>query len=174
MRLHIRPLFNRLTITIIPTSGSINSPEDLNQYVLSSGDGFFYCGICNHQARKTDLKNHIESKHFPHMFSYQCPECSHVVGTKKALQRHKDRSHPKHWCQIVNNLTYLLKYILSWKLLFLFSHFKLGGWLFKKVLDISHYFAFWLKSWFRIHRKATRPWAVCTIKWRWVLLLWNL
>ena len=172
MRLHIRPLFNRLTI--IPTSGSINSPGDLDQYVLSSGDGFFYCGICNHQARKTDLKNHIESKHFPNMFSYQCPECSHVVGTKKALQRHKDRSHPKHWCQIVNNLTYLLKYILSWKLLFLFSHFKLGGWLFKKVLDISHYFAFWLKSWFRIHRKATRPWAVCTIKWRWVLLLWNL
>ena len=79
------------------TLGYITNPEDLDQYVLSSGDGSFCCGICNQTMNhKGTLKEHIESKHFPNSFSYQCPECSHVVGTKKALKRHRQNRHPKH------------------------------------------------------------------------------
>ena len=55
------------------------TPQDLDQYVMSAeDDGSFYCGICNHsvsQMRKDNLRRHIESKHFPNVFSYQCSEC---------------------------------------------------------------------------------------------------
>ena len=77
-------------------SGHITNPQDLDQFVLTSEDGSYYCGICSQAAnQKSNLKKHIESKHFPNLFSYQCPECPHVVGTKKALDRHKERIHPK-------------------------------------------------------------------------------
>ena len=47
-------------------------------------------------SEKGKLKRHIESKHFPNLFSYQCTDCSHVVGSRKALERHRERVHPKH------------------------------------------------------------------------------
>ena len=79
-------------------SGQITNPQDLDQYILTSEDGSYYCGICHQAMRdRSNIKRHIESKHFPNVFSYQCPECPHVVGTKRALQRHRERIHPKHW-----------------------------------------------------------------------------
>ena len=76
--------------------GYITTPQDLDQYVLSSEDGSFYCGICSQAMKKKDnLKRHIESKHFPNIFSYQCPDCFTVLGTRKALERHRENSHAK-------------------------------------------------------------------------------
>ena len=77
-------------------SGHVTNPEDLDQFVLTSEDGSYFCGICNQaMSQKSNLKRHIESKHFANSFSYQCPECPHVVGTRKALERHKQNCHPK-------------------------------------------------------------------------------
>ena len=77
--------------------GFISTPQDLDQYVLSAEDGSFYCGICNQATRKKDnLKRHIESKHFPNIFSYQCPVCCISLGTRDALQNHKKRCQPKN------------------------------------------------------------------------------
>ena len=78
-----------VTPTVCINLGYITTPQDLDQYVLSSEDGSFYCGICNQAMKKKDnLKRHIESKHFPNIFSYQCPECSVVVGSRAALSNH--------------------------------------------------------------------------------------
>ena len=78
-------------------SGPITNPQDLEQYVLTAEDGFYYCGICNQSMnKKSNIRQHVESKHFPNLFSYQCPECSHVVGSRKALERHRQNRHPKN------------------------------------------------------------------------------
>ena len=66
------------------------------QYILNSEDGSFCCGICYQAMNKKDnLKKHIEARHFPNVFSYQCSECSFVVGNKKALHNHIRLKHPK-------------------------------------------------------------------------------
>ena len=90
-------VFSLFPVTLhIINLGYITTPQDLDQYVLSSEDGSFYCGICNQGMKKKDnLKRHIESKHFPNIFSYQCPDCSTVLGTRRALERHRENSHPK-------------------------------------------------------------------------------
>ena len=78
--------------------GEITCREDFYQYLVDNMDGTFGCGLCNavkpHKAKENILQ-HIESKHFPDMFSYPCPECSVVLGTKKALYRHKQNHHPQ-------------------------------------------------------------------------------
>ena len=84
---------NKVFQIIYFDSGQITNPQDLDQYILTSGDGSYYCGICHQAMRdRSNIKRHIESKHFPNVFSYQCPECPHVVGTKRALQKHRE-----HW-----------------------------------------------------------------------------
>ena len=45
--------------------GNIINPQDFDQYILTSEDGSFYCGICNQAMnQKGHLKEHIEAKHF--------------------------------------------------------------------------------------------------------------
>lgn len=78
-------------------SGHITNPQDLDQFVLTSEDGSYYCGICSQAAnQKSNLKRQIESKHFPNLFSYQCPFCYISVGTRDALQNHKKKCQPKN------------------------------------------------------------------------------
>ena len=78
--------------------GEITCREDLYQYLVDNMDGTFVCGLCSctkPQTTRGNILQHIESKHFPDMFSYPCPECSVVLGTKKALYRHKQNHHPQ-------------------------------------------------------------------------------
>ena len=81
---------------IIIDLGVITNLQDLDKYILTSENGSFYCGIC-HQAmnQKGNLRQHIEAKHFPNGFSYQCSECTLVLGSRKALYNHKQRNHPR-------------------------------------------------------------------------------
>lgn len=85
-------------LNIVFLGGEITCREDFYQYLVDNMDGTFGCGLCNiikpHKA-KENIMQHIESKHFPDMFSYPCSECAVVLGTKKALYRHKQRYHPK-------------------------------------------------------------------------------
>ena len=77
--------------------GYITKSQDMDQYVTSAEDGSYYCEICNQASRKKDnLRRHIESKHFPNVFSYQCSECYVSLGTREALQRHRQKCHPKN------------------------------------------------------------------------------
>ena len=90
---------NKITFDIrliVVTLGLITNPEDYDQYITKV-DGILSCGLCNAQAgRKRDIRNHIESKHFPNSFSYQCQYCNTTVGTNKALSRHVERFHKQN------------------------------------------------------------------------------
>ena len=74
----------------------ISSIEDFEEYISKEPDGVkYYCSICEkfRKRGRSDVKDHIESIHFPNSFSYQCQYCDHVVGTNKALTRHVQRLH---------------------------------------------------------------------------------
>jgi len=74
--------------------GKITKPEDFDKYIIPNQTaGGHSCSLClqfTHVA-KSNVRNHIESRHFPNSFVYNCEHCGHNLGTKKALQRHKAR-----------------------------------------------------------------------------------
>ena len=69
--------------------------EDFDQFVTLNEVGLKFCGIClAYSTRKqADLRDHIESKHFPNAFSYTCQECGMVMNTNKAYKNHKFKKH---------------------------------------------------------------------------------
>ena len=78
--------------------GEFTKPEDFNVYVTRDGTtGKPSCSVCkkfsNHSM--SNVRNHIESKHFPNTFSYTCRECPAVFGTFNALNMHQ-RTHRKY------------------------------------------------------------------------------
>ena len=65
--------------------------EDLDQYIGVKIDGRWPCGICfafKHQW-KANVRNHIESKHFPGTFTHLCPLCGEACGSRQSLENHK-------------------------------------------------------------------------------------
>jgi len=71
-------------------------PSDLLQFVRKDPtDSKFYCTLCSkfsHQTR-ANTRNHVESKHFPNMFHYQCDQCEMSFNTKSNLAMHRSRKH---------------------------------------------------------------------------------
>jgi len=78
------------------SKGEIATPEDFNKFIERNASGP-YCGVCNQFFNKsvTNVRNHVESKHFPNLFSYQCNQCDMTLGTQKALDVHRQRNHKK-------------------------------------------------------------------------------
>jgi len=78
--------------------GEITKPEDFNMYVRrDETTGKPSCSVCqkfsNHSM--SNVRNHIESRHFPNTFSFTCRECPALFGTFNALNMHQ-RTHRKH------------------------------------------------------------------------------
>ena len=93
--------WNILKCIIISGAGSISNPDDFDQYVQRGGSSGHYCQLCSYsQAQFSVVKNHIESKHFPNTFSYQCPFCNKNFGTNKAFIIHKNRYHKWFCCSV--------------------------------------------------------------------------
>ena len=78
--------------------GVVQSPEDLKQYIVM-GERGPSCGFCHtfsHHS-KTNVLRHIESKHFPNAFLYQCTSCGVAKQTKTALERHMSKCISRLW-----------------------------------------------------------------------------
>lgn len=101
--------------------GILSTPEDLKKYIVQGEKGPT-CGVCfmfSHRS-KSNVQNHIESKHFPNSFSYSCHKCSRNVSTKKALEIHVNRCKEvpfwnivKHWF-FDNSISFIfIEFILS-------------------------------------------------------------
>ena len=76
-------------------AGNISKYADLDQYIQRNVDnGRCVCLICSYSYPQfQNVKNHVESKHFPNSFTYSCPYCSKVFGTNQAYMTHKSRYH---------------------------------------------------------------------------------
>ena len=77
-------------------SGMITSAEDFDNFIEKEPeDQGYFCSICFsfRKRGKADVRNHVESKHFPNTFDYNCNVCGLTVGTNTALKRHMQRVH---------------------------------------------------------------------------------
>ena len=77
--------------------GQFQDPSDLLQFVKESFDGGkrFACSLCNKFAHngKANVRNHVESVHFPNTFQYPCDQCDNFFPSKNNVQLHRSRMH---------------------------------------------------------------------------------
>jgi len=70
----------------------IKEPHDLDQFLTKDQEANKYiCSICqvfSHRGR-TNVRNHVESRHFLGCFSYSCDICGKTLNTRRALEVHK-------------------------------------------------------------------------------------
>jgi len=74
----------------------IQTPDDLKKYILREPvTRLNVCGICSNFKHKviTNVREHIESKHYSHMFTYECKFCQKTFNTKMGLAKHKPKCH---------------------------------------------------------------------------------
>jgi len=95
--------------TMDASKGQIFNVEDFDKFMEKEPEtSGYYCKICQMYRKrgKADVRNHIESKHFPNTFTYSCEMCSYVVGTNKALSRHVQNVHNAQNRPPVTNYNY--------------------------------------------------------------------
>jgi len=76
--------------------GVFEDPEDLLQFVKKDmEDGKFHCTFCGQFSHKyrSGARNHVESQHFPNIFTYPCTDCEMVFTTKSNFALHRSRKH---------------------------------------------------------------------------------
>jgi len=78
---------------------SFQDPSEFLQFVCretsEEGKPRYICTICNKfcHASRTNVRNHVESKHFPNAFSYNCEICGQSFPSKNNVQLHRSRVH---------------------------------------------------------------------------------
>jgi hypothetical protein len=74
----------------------VAAPEDLLEFcVRDQMEGKWSCTLCYqfvHRSRQ-NVRNHVESRHYPTTFQYSCPSCDKVCNTLRALEVHKSSVH---------------------------------------------------------------------------------
>jgi len=76
---------------------TFQSPDELLQFVSKSEeDNKFLCSFCGKfkAVRKGLVRNHIESIHFPGVFTYSCEICKKDFLGRNALAVHNSEKHP--------------------------------------------------------------------------------
>jgi len=85
--------------TQVQAKGSqFQDPSDLLQFVnRNSEDGRFHCTLCDKFSHPNSscTKNHVESQHFPYIFSYHCDICDLELDSRNKLNNHKRLKHKK-------------------------------------------------------------------------------
>ena len=78
-----------IVMTILGNVLDLQSPEDFKKYIVKTDRGQT-CSICQDfsHSSKSNVRKHIESRHFPNSFSYTCAYFDTVVGTQMALDKH--------------------------------------------------------------------------------------
>jgi len=76
---------------------NLQDPDQLYQFVekdVTVAGSSFYCTICLKKApTRRDIRNHVESIHFPNMFQYDCQFCDKKLKTKKSKDWHMGSVH---------------------------------------------------------------------------------
>ena len=92
----VRP-YSWVSTGVVSGVSEVTSPEDLlGCCVKEQGDqAKWTCNICyqfSHRSRQ-NVRNHVESKHYPSTFQYTCPSCDKICYTMRALEVHKSSAH---------------------------------------------------------------------------------
>ena len=87
------------------------TPVDFNKFIHRSeaaGSNPWVCSLCSDFSHKSkyNVQNHIESKHFPNSFIYNCKFCGREFNFRNTLNSHESKCKNKIWARVLN--TYLL------------------------------------------------------------------
>ena len=86
---------------------SMKSPDELFKFVSNNKGSpkSYSCIICNEfkVARKSHVRDHLESKHFKGVFSYLCQVCNKKLAGRNALAVHTTQQHPKVLIHVTKN-----------------------------------------------------------------------
>ena len=77
---------------------SAGGEEALKSHVKKDEtNNLYFCDICRQFSNRgaANVRNHVEAKHFPNMFTYQCELCHMTFGKKTALYNHRKNTHRK-------------------------------------------------------------------------------
>jgi len=86
----------------VRSEGQFQDPSDLLQFVMTSllANKKYQCSLCTYEHNiKANVRNHVESVHFPHCFQYPCDQCNKLFPSKNNVQLHRSRMHK----QKINN-----------------------------------------------------------------------
>lgn len=80
--------------SILGPDGKIVNHPNFNSEKDSSFTGSLTCKLCNIQfeTEKT-LKLHLEMKHLPSAYVYQCPSCPQKFSSSAAVLKHLSNDH---------------------------------------------------------------------------------
>jgi len=76
-------------------SNLVNTFDDLLQFVVRIKGGYKCLCDCFSHSSKAAVQRHVESKHFPNHFVWNCDVCGKQPKTREALRLHTCRSHGK-------------------------------------------------------------------------------
>jgi len=65
----------------------------MDSMMTSLGGGKWQCLRCGFQSKSTNVRYHIESKHFTSQYGYSCSQCSEILKTRNALNTHLSVKH---------------------------------------------------------------------------------
>ena len=55
-------------------------------------DKDYVCNLCDFKHKsKSNVRNHVECKHFPNTYTYNCQLCDQTCNSLKALQNHNQK-----------------------------------------------------------------------------------
>ena len=77
----------------------VDDPSDLLKYVARDPTtGRNYCKLCNNfsHSGRSHVRNHVESKHFPDIFTYECDQCDRTFPTKNGVANHRSQAHKSY------------------------------------------------------------------------------
>ena len=102
---HPKPVFRCTNIkhtdickTLLLSGYNFQDPSELLQFVRKDPtDLKYHCTLCNKFSHKNSYcsRNHVESHHFPNMFTYPCDQCEMTFSTKSNYSMHRSRKHKK-------------------------------------------------------------------------------
>lgn len=79
------------------SSGGEPDRSILHEYIkkeIINGRSISVCTMCGKSnSQKQNLLNHVESVHFPNMFTYNCKYCGKTYNAKNSLYVHMSTSH---------------------------------------------------------------------------------
>jgi hypothetical protein len=70
------------------------SLEDFDRYIAKEESGYKSCLLCGGVRNKTitNVRMHVEAKHFPGSFVYTCHMCGQRFTNRIALQNHRQKT----------------------------------------------------------------------------------
>lgn len=100
-------LSSAIQFFLIVGMDAVTTYEDFNKFIVKDQFGQLSCSLCDENdqlmvsrkwSQRKDLRNHVESKHFPNTFTYSCPHCGKIFGTNNAWNTHKARCQNNKVC----------------------------------------------------------------------------